>query len=235
MIPKIIHYCWFGRKEKPRDVLEYIETWKKHLPDFQIKEWNEDNFNINQFEYTKEAYYAKKYAFVSDVARLYALINEGGIYLDTDVKFLKPLPQSILESKGFVGFENNKNIGTAVMATEPHHPIFVEFFNIYKNINFFNGLKFDLCPNVNRLTKILENKGLQRDNSYQCIDDINIFPQVCFSAKMYRSGEYYNTDETYAIHDFKATWAKKEKSYLYKLITFTNTLKTIILYKLNQL
>ena len=61
MIPKIIHYCWFGRKEKPKDVLEYIETWKKHLPDFQIKEWNEDNFNINQFEYTKEAYYAKKY------------------------------------------------------------------------------------------------------------------------------------------------------------------------------
>ena len=91
MIPKIIHYCWFGRKPLPENVLKYMESWRKYLPECEIKEWNEENFDVNKYEYTKQAYYAKKYAFVSDVARLYALVNEGGLYLDTDILVLKSL------------------------------------------------------------------------------------------------------------------------------------------------
>ena len=108
MIPKKIHYCWFGGNPLPVLAQKCIESWKKYLPDHEIIEWNEDNFDINEYEYAKEAYYAKKYAFVSDVARLHALVNEGGIYLDTDIKFLKGLPDSLLEGKGFLSFENNQ-------------------------------------------------------------------------------------------------------------------------------
>ena len=107
MIPKIIHYCWFGRKPKPQKVLEYIETWKKFFPDFEMKEWNEDNFDVNMMPYTKEAYYAKKYAFVSDVARLYALVHEGGIYFDTDIRVVKRFSDELLNSHGFLGFEHD--------------------------------------------------------------------------------------------------------------------------------
>ena len=90
MIPKIIHYCWFGRKDKPKEVEANIANWIKMNPDFIIKEWNEDNFDFQTLAFTKEAYAVGKYAFVSDVARLYALYTEGGLYLDTDVRELKP-------------------------------------------------------------------------------------------------------------------------------------------------
>ena len=91
MIPKIIHYCWFGRNSLPDDVKEYIATWKKYCPDYQIVEWNEDNFDVNSCDYVKEAYGAKKWAFVSDYVRLYALYTMGGVYMDTDVEVVKPL------------------------------------------------------------------------------------------------------------------------------------------------
>ena len=86
MIPKIIHYCWFGGKPKPQKVIEYIETWKKFCPDYEIKEWNEDNFDVNMMPYTREAYKMKRFAFVSDVCRMYALAKFGGIYFDTDIE-----------------------------------------------------------------------------------------------------------------------------------------------------
>ena len=89
MIPRIIHYCWFGRKPKPEKVIEYINTWKEHCPDYEIIEWNEDNFDVNQMPFTREAYKTRKFAFVSDVCRLFALMKFGGIYMDTDVRVLK--------------------------------------------------------------------------------------------------------------------------------------------------
>lgn len=135
MIPKIIHYCWFGRKPKPQKVLEYIETWKKFFPDFEMKEWNEDNFDVNMMPYTKEAYYAKKYAFVSDVARLYALVHEGGIYFDTDIRVVKRFSDELLNSHGFLGFEHDVLITTGVMACEAECPILKTFWMTTINVD----------------------------------------------------------------------------------------------------
>ena len=114
MIPKVIHYCWFGRQVKPQLVIDYIEVWHRVLSDYEIKEWNEDNFNVDSLPYTAQAYKAKKYAFVSDVCRMYALL-EGGIYLDTDVRVLRTF-NNFLKNKSFIGIEARNRLGTALTA-----------------------------------------------------------------------------------------------------------------------
>ena len=144
MIPKVIHYCWFGRGEKPALALKCIESWKKHLPDYEIKEWNEDNFDVNIIPYTKEAYQAKKYAFVSDYARIWILHKYGGIYFDTDVEVIKPM-DDILQNGAFMGCEidggNNQiaiNPGLAIVAS-PNNPIYDDILNVYSNLNFYKN------------------------------------------------------------------------------------------------
>ena len=109
MIPKKIHYCWFGGNPLPEDAQKYLESWKKFCPDYEIIRWDEKNFDINQLPYVQEAFKAKKWAFITDYVRLYALYNYGGIYMDTDVEVLKSL-DSFLELKAFSGFENEENI-----------------------------------------------------------------------------------------------------------------------------
>ena len=126
-IPKIIHYCWFGGKEKPKQVKKCIESWKKHLSDYQIIEWSEKNFDVNQFQYTKDAYAAKKYAFVSDVARVKALLEYGGIYFDTDVEVFKSF-DDILDTKCLLGFEEGNYIATSMMGAVPKYSCFKNFF-----------------------------------------------------------------------------------------------------------
>lgn len=103
-IPHVIHYCWFGNNPKPKLVTDCISTWKKYFPDWEIKEWNEDNYNVRAIPYIQEAYEAKKWAFVADYARFDILYQYGGIYLDSDVEFIKPLPPQFLQLKGFTGF-----------------------------------------------------------------------------------------------------------------------------------
>ena len=117
MIPKKIHYCWFGRKPLPALALMCIESWKRFLPDYEIIEWNEDNFDVNLYQYAKEAYHMKKYAFVSDVCRLYALKEIGGLYMDTDLEVLKPL-DAFLHHNAFSGYESNGYIPTALMGSK---------------------------------------------------------------------------------------------------------------------
>ena len=116
MIPKKIHYCWFGRGEMPDLVRKCIASWKKYLPEYEIKEWNEDNFDLNSYPYVREAYHNKRFAFVTDVVRLHALYYEGGIYMDTDVEVLKPL-DSLLNYKIVSGFESETQIPTGLMAS----------------------------------------------------------------------------------------------------------------------
>ena len=113
MIPKKIHYCWFGGGSKPAEVLNYIEGWKEVMPDFEIIEWNEDNFDVNMMQFTKEAYEKKKYAFVSDVARLWALSEEGGLYFDTDIEAVKSF-SDLLTEPIIIGYEYKDRIGTGV-------------------------------------------------------------------------------------------------------------------------
>ena len=117
MIPKIIHYCWFGRGEMPPLAKKCIKSWKKYCPDYEIKEWNEDNFDLDMYPYAREAYDNRKFAFVTDVVRLYAIYTEGGIYMDTDVEVLKPL-DSFLKHIAFSGYENDTLVPTGIMASE---------------------------------------------------------------------------------------------------------------------
>lgn len=207
MIPKIIHYCWFGRGEKPKKIQKCIDSWIKKLPDYQIIEWNEDNFNINELKYTKDAYEAKKYAFVSDVARVKALYEIGGIYLDTDVMIYKAFDE-ILDKKCVLGFEMGNYVATSFMACEPKHPLMKDFFNLYNNLPFYDKDGNIISgTNVTKLTNMLEKKGLNRNNNYQELNQgICIYPDVYFSPYNY-AWEYSNkTNETICEHLFYVSW-----------------------------
>lgn len=211
MIPKIIHYCWFGRKPKPKSVLRYIQTWKDKMPDYEIKEWNEDNFDINILKFTKEAYALKKYAFVSDVARIYALYNEGGIYFDTDIEAKKSL-SPLLSHKSFVGWEDILP-GTGVLASEKKMGWLKDLLDFYKNkhfINFYGKLK--TTPNPYILTEILKKYGLKLNHKKDLLnDDIAIYPIEFLCAHDMLKREYIITENTYCIHHFDASWCSKTK------------------------
>ena len=156
MIPKIIHYCWFGKGEKSTQVKKCIESWNRILIDYQIIEWNEENFDVGVNAYTKQAYENKKYAFVSDVARLYALLNYGGIYLDTDVEVYRSFDE-ILEHRCVFGFEYKNWIATSFLAAEKDHPLIQEFFKQYENISFgLNKTNFNMETNVEKITRFAE-------------------------------------------------------------------------------
>ena len=212
MIPKIIHYCWFGGKEKPEDVIKMIASWKKHCPDYEIKEWNETNFNIHLNRYTEEAYQQKKWAFVSDVARLWALVHEGGIYMDTDVEVIRPL-DNLLANKAFIGFEGTQWIGTNLMGTEPHNAFLQAFLEDYNHRNFTNpDGTLNQTTNVEEITsRFLTQHSLIRNGKQQQVGDFTVYPTDYFSPYDYINGKVRTTDNTYSIHWFSQSWIKRSK------------------------
>jgi mannosyltransferase OCH1-like enzyme len=186
MIPKIIHYCWFGNHPKPKSVQKYIEGWYKKLPDFEIIEWNESNFDINICKYTKQAYEAKKYAFVSDYARLLALYNHGGIYLDTDVEVFKDLTPLLNIADCLFGFEEKEYVATSTMLAKPQQLFIKQFLNSYHQRHFINDDEsLDMKTNVEVLTEMLSAEGLVCDGTSQTIDvcgsEITVLPQEYLS------------------------------------------------------
>ena len=212
MIPKIIHYCWFGGKEKPEDVTKMIASWKKHCPDYEIKEWNETNFDIHLNRYTEEAYQQKKWAFVSDVARLWALVHEGGIYMDTDVEVIRPLDK-LLANKAFIGFEGTQWIGTNLMGTEPHNAFLQAFLEDYNHRNFTNpDGTLNQTTNVEEITsRFLTQHSLIRNGKQQQVGDFTVYPTDYFSPYDYINGKVRTTDNTYSIHWFSQSWIKRSK------------------------
>lgn len=206
MIPKIIHYCWFGRKPKPKDVLCYIDTWKKHLSDYKIKEWNEDNFDVHCCKYVWEAYCIKKYAFVSDYARLYALYTEGGIYLDTDVEVRKSF-DPLLKNHSFLGWEDN-HIGTGVMGAVKGQKWVYDFLNSYKHKSFiFWTGRLNLQPNPYILLDIIKKYGFKDNHQVDLLeDDIAIYPIEILCAHNNEKKTFIITDKTISIHHYSATW-----------------------------
>lgn len=206
MIPKKIHYCWFGG-EKPDTVKECIESWHNILTDYEIIEWNQENFDINKLKYTREAFKEKKYAFVSDVARVYALYQYGGIYLDTDVKVYKKF-DSILKEKCVFGFEEGLYIATSFMACEAGHSVMKEFMKLYVDLDFHKADgNINTVTNVTKLTKILLDKGLQRKDKFQYLEDgIIIYPQEYFSPYDYSNCIHHNTENTICEHLFFVSW-----------------------------
>ena len=221
MIPKKIHYCWFGGKPLPEDAKNYIESWKKYCPDYEIKEWNESNFNLDMYPYVREAYDNRKFAFVSDVARLYAMYTEGGIYMDTDVEVLKPL-DDFLKYDGVSGFESSTQIPTGLMASRDLHPLVKEWLDEYKDIHFIkDDGSFDMTTNVTRITNSCLKYGFVADGKMQTVKDFTFFPSDYFCPKNAKTGIIELTDNTYTIHHFSGSWLEdwqlKIKQYNHKL------------------
>ena len=193
MIPKIIHYCWMSGEPFPELIQECIDTWKKFLPDYKIIEWNKNNFDVNVSTFTKEAFEAKKYAFVSDYVRLYALYNYGGIYLDSDIKVLKSF-NDLLNNKAFSGFESKERVGVWLLASEKENPIFKEMLNCYKNKHFIKSDgNLDLEPNTSLLKPIFEKYGIKFNNQYQKNEYITIYPKDYFCPLDGRTGKINRT------------------------------------------
>lgn len=207
MIPKIIHYCWFGKNPKPEGVQKCIASWKKYLPDYEIKEWNEENFDIHINKYCEQAYNHRKWAFVSDVARVMALYHEGGIYFDTDVEVVQSF-NSLLHHKAFLGFEGTQWIATSTMGTEPGNPVIKQFIDNYNTRNFENEEgQLDLKSNVRVLTKMLiDEQGLILNGKEQQLKYFHIFPTDFFTPFDYINGKIRKTTNTYSIHWFDQSW-----------------------------
>lgn len=224
MIPKIIHYCWFGGKPKPDTVVKYMESWKEFLIDYEFVEWNEDNFDLDLYPYVRQAYETGKFAFVTDVVRLYALLEFGGIYMDTDIEVLRPL-DDLLVNKGFSGFEDDVHITTGIMAAEKGNLWVKEQLDYYINRNFvLENNKLDTTTNVKIITEISTNKhGFKPNGQFQMLKyGFAIYPKDYFCPKSAETGKIDKTRNSYTIHHFSGSWlSEKEKRHInqYRLVT----------------
>jgi len=214
MIPKKIHYCWFGNNELSHEAKRCIDSWKRILPEYEIILWNEKSFDITQNNYVKQAYEKKKFAFVTDYVRLYALYHYGGIYMDSDVEILKPI-DSFLNHRAFLGYERDGLLQTGFIAAERGHVWVSALLAAYNEKDFIlpNG-ELDTTANTALVTKVTtELYGLIPSNEYQILeDDIHIYPVNYFCAKDWRTGELMVNEQTFSIHHFAASWIpEKEK------------------------
>ena len=216
MIPKKIHYCWFGKGEMPELAHKCIESWHKYMPDYEYKLWNENNFDLNSNPYVQEAYEANKFAFVSDYVRLYALYTEGGIYLDTDVEVLKPF-DDLIDLPGFIGFEGSKYhpVGTGTIACMPRGEWVAEQLKAYDTIHFkkLDG-SYDLLTNPFRITCGMKKNGFKQNGEKQVYKDMYVFPTDYFCPRQ-TTGEVLITTNTYCDHHFMGSW--KENTYGWKM------------------
>lgn len=208
---KKIHYCWFGGKKLPKSVRECIATWKKMLPEYEIKEWNESNFDINTSNFVKEAYENKKWAFVSDYVRIYALYQEGGIYFDTDMKVLKNV-SDIVDKDMFLGYEDSGFIGTAVIGVkEKNNKYIKEILDYYNKIDHFNPDIMYNYANPVIITKILKKyNSIVNEEGIKIFDNnIFVYPRDYFYPLSYNYAEREYTENTCMVHLFNATWTSK--------------------------
>ena len=208
MIPKKIHYCWFGRGDKPKLAKKCIESWRKFCPDYEIVEWNEDNFDVNMNAYTKICYEQKKFAFLSDYARLIIVNENGGIYFDTDVEVIRSY-DDLLNCKGFWGFENNNYIASGLgFGSEKGNKVLVSMIREYDR--FLDGKSGTIsCPALN--TSALEKYGLKKNGCYQVIEENIIYPAEFFNPYDDPTGILNKTDNTYSIHWFAKSWISRRK------------------------
>lgn len=208
MIPKTIHYCWFGGKKLPKDVRQCIKSWKKYCPDYNIVQWNEKNFNVNENKFTKAAYEDKGWAFVSDYARLKIIYDNGGIYLDTDVELIKNL-DSLLNNECYVAVQKHDHvIATGLgFGAEKGHSMIANMLLEYDTIMYDEMNKENFtCPKLNTLAFV--KKGYEYSDDVTCVQGVMIYPGRFFDP--YSTGEKDSSlcEDTYSIHHYSASWTK---------------------------
>lgn len=221
MIPKIIHYCWFGRGDLPQLAMDCVASWHKYMPDWEYKLWNEDSFDVTQVAYTKEAYEARKYAFVSDYVRLWALNKFGGLYLDVDFVVFKPF-DDLLHWNAFAGFEGSKHspLMMGVVASCAFGVWVQEQLDHYKDRHFImpDG-SFDMTTNVQFITEMMKEQGFVQNGKEQDYKDLHVFPVDYFCPRQ-TTGEYFRTENTYCDHLGLRSWSEDGvgwKAWLLKL------------------
>ena len=212
MIPKMIHYCWFGNNELPLNVQKCIKSWEKYCPGYQIIRWDESNYDCKKNRYMKEAYENKKWGFVSDYARFDILYHYGGIYFDTDVELIRSF-DDLLANDCFMGFENHYVAPGLVVAARKGVPEIKEMMSLYDDLKFcLDDGSLNLVPIPRYITNFLVKKGLKQNGEKQRIGNITIYPSEYFCPKDMMTGEYHITANTYSIHHFDASWwGEKEK------------------------
>lgn len=206
MIPKIIHYCWFGGSPFPREVKKCIASWKKNCPDYKIVFWNEDNFDYNDCMFAKEAYKHKAWAFVSDYARLKIINENGGIYLDTDVELLKNL-DSLLNEKCFLASDQHgRRIATGLgFGAEKDNPIISEMLHIYYETIFdIDNCNEISCPVLN--TKVMKRHGFEFSDRIVRYENVTVYPPKYFDPLGCGKSEDLLCDDTISIHHYTASW-----------------------------
>ena len=217
MIPKVIHYFWFGNKDIPDKEKYCIESWSKVCPDYKIIQWNEENYDYNKIQFMKNAANAGKWSFVTDYARLDVINRYGGIYFDTDVELIKPL-EDFLEYRAFFGFETNKEINTGLgFGSEKDNEILKEMMNIYNNLT---NLKEDeykqyYCPLIQ--SPVLEKVGIKLNGNKQIVNNILVLPKDYMCPLDYDTGKLKITENTYSIHWFHGSWKSEEERRLKQL------------------
>ena len=215
LIPKVIHYCWFGKTEKPISVEKCIESWHRLCPDYEIKEWNEDNYDIHKHPFMEKAFTDKKWAFVSDYARLDILYTYGGLYLDTDVEIVKNFDR-LLKNHAFMGFERDDLVGDgAGFGCVAGLNIFEEMMRCYDDM-------FEYIESPKLRTVILLKHGLILNGKKQDVDEVRVYPVEYFCPKNYLTGVVKVTSNTYSIHHFDGSWHEGNSEIYVGLMRFLN-------------
>lgn len=215
LIQKEIHYCWFGGKPKPANIQNYIDGWKKILPDYSFREWNESNFDITTAPaYVREAYDAKKYAFVSDYVRINALYRYGGVYLDTDIEIVKPFDELLENRRMVLGFESRESVETAFIACAKEEPLLREFLEEYEGRRFLTSEgNYDMTVINVPFSKLLERNGLNlQSGEYQELQggSIAVYPIPFFAGFDVENWHVKQTQQTYMIHHMNSSWVNSK-------------------------
>ena len=227
MIPKIIHYCWFGGNPLPPLAEKCIASWRKFLPDYEIREWNENNFDVNMIPYTAEAYRLGKYAFVSDYARFWILYKYGGVYFDTDVEVIRPL-DDIIERGCFMGCESDAEKG-ATLSVAPGLGLGVNpgLGLIEKILAYYESAVFDFKPDIRSMTtvvhittEILKKNGLEEISGIQKVDGVYIYPREYFCPINVITGKMHITSNTRTVHHYSGSWIGDKFSIKDKIKSF---------------
>lgn len=212
MIPKVIHYCWFGGNELPKEAKKCIDSWKKYCPDYEIIEWNESNYDLNKNDYVKYCYENKKWAFLTDYVRLDIIYENGGIYLDTDVELVKSL-DDLLNNKCYIGMEQVGTVNTGQGFGATAHNSFVkenkEYYEQNEFLNDDGSFKREICVPIT--TGILIKRGLQPKDVIQRLNDVTVYPIEYFCPKELGTNKINITKNTYSIHHFESSWKSNNR------------------------